>query len=339
MNAEILAEVVRGETVESVHRGHLVILDGEGETLFQIGNPELVTFFRSAAKTLQLIPCLMSGAAEHFNFGEREIALACASHSGEKMHTTLAAGMLDKCGLSERDLRCGSHLPFNETVADEMILTGEKPTQIHNNCSGKHSAMLAFAKFINAEIETYDHTENPVQQKILETISLFTDTPTGEIKIATDGCAAPNFAVSVKAMARSFAKLVNPPESFDEKLKTACGKIVEAKTKFPELIGGTERLDTLLMRAGRGKFISKIGAEGVWLCGVLPSEKFPKGLGIALKIEDGDDKRARAVISVEVLRRLGIFDAETLKEISPMPILNHRNDAVGKVKAVFNLNE
>ncbi len=337
MKSEILAEVIRGETVESIHRGHLIILNGEAETLFQIGDSELVTFYRSASKALQLIPCLTSGAAENFNFGEREIALACASHSGEKIHTMLAAEMLEKAELSESDLRCGSHLPFNEAVADEMIRTGEKPNQLHNNCSGKHSAMLAFAKFINAEIETYEHTDNPTQQKILETISLFTDTPIDEIKIATDGCAAPNFAVSVKAMARSFAKLVNPPDSFDEKLKTACGKIVEAKTKFPELIGGTERLDTLLMRAGRGKFISKIGAEGVWLCGVLPSEKFPKGLGIALKIEDGDDKRARAVISVEVLRQLGIFDRETLIQISPMPITNRRGDTVGKVQAVLNL--
>jgi L-asparaginase II len=193
--------------------------------------------------------------------------------------------------------------------------------------------MLAFAKHIGAKIETYEHFENPVQQKILETISLFTDVPIDEIKLAVDGCAAPNFAVSVKAMARSFVKIVNPPDDFDNKLKTACRKIVEAKTKFPELIGGTERLDTLLMQAGNGKFISKIGAEGVWLCGVLPSEKFQQGLGIALKIEDGDDKRARACVSVEVLRQLGMFDEETLREFSPLPITNRRSDIVGKVEA------
>jgi L-asparaginase II len=339
MQSEILAEVIRGETVESIHRGHLVILDGGGETLFQIGEPELVTFFRSAAKALQLIPCITSGAAEHINFGEREIALACASHSGEKIHTTLASEMLEKCGLSESNLKCGSHLPFNEAVSEEMIRADEKPTQIHNNCSGKHSAMLAFANFINADIATYEHAENPIQQEILETISLFTETPIEEIKLAVDGCCAPNFAVSVKAMARSFLKIIDPPESFDEKLKTACGKIVEAKTKFPELVGGMERLDTLLMQAGNGRFISKIGAEGVWLCGILPSEKFPKGLGIALKIEDGDDKRARAVISVEILRQLGIFEKETLEEISPMKILNRRGETVGKAKAVFNLHK
>ncbi|MGI9055293.1 MAG: asparaginase [Pyrinomonadaceae bacterium] len=339
MKSEILAEVIRGETVESIHRGHLIILDGAGETLFKIGDPELVTFFRSASKALQFVPCMTSGAAENFGFGEKEIALACASHSGEKIHTTLAAGMLEKAGLSETDLKCGTHLPFHEPTADEMIRNGEQPTQIHNNCSGKHAAMVAFAKYIGAEIETYEHSDNPIQQKILETISQFTDVPKNEIKLAVDGCAAPNFAVSVKAMARSFAKLVNPPDDFDENLKDACRKIVLAKTKFPELIGGTERLDTLLMQAGNGKFISKIGAEGVWLGGVLPSEKFPRGLGIALKIEDGDDKRARAVIAVEVLRQLGIFDAETLTEFAPLQIKNRRGETVGKIKPVFKFNE
>ncbi|MEO6589500.1 MAG: asparaginase [Pyrinomonadaceae bacterium] len=338
MKSEILAEVIRSETVESIHRGHLIILNADGETLFEIGDPEMVTFFRSASKALQAIPCLTSGAAEYFNFGEKEIALACASHSGEEIHTKIAAGMLEKIGLNESDLRCGAHLPFNEKRADEMIRNNEKPTQLHNNCSGKHAAMLAFAKFTNADIETYEHIENPIQQKILETIALFTNIPKDEIKLAVDGCCAPNFAVSLKAMARSFVKLVDPPDDFEEDLKTACRKIVEANIKHPELIGGTERLDTLLLEAGRGQFITKIGADGVWLCGILPSEKFPRSLGIALKIEDGDDKRARAVISVEILRQLGIFDEDTLKEISPLPILNRRSETVGKVKAVFNLN-
>lgn len=337
MNSEILAEVIRGETVESVHRGHLLILDGDGETLYKIGDPETVTFFRSAAKSLQVIPFLSSGGAEHFGYAEKEIALACASHSGEKMHVELAAEMLEKIGLSEKDLRCGAHLPFGEKRAEEMIRAGEKPTQLHNNCSGKHAAMLAFAKFTGADLETYEHLENPVQQKILETIALFTDVPIGEIKTATDGCCAPNFAVSLEAMARSFVKLIKPPDNFDEKLKNVCRKIVEANLNFPELIGGSERLDTLLLNQGNRQFITKIGADGVWMCGVLPSEKFPKGAAIALKIEDGDDKRARAVVSVEVLRRLGIFEKETLAEISPLPVLNRRGETVGQVKAYFDL--
>ncbi len=337
MKSEILAKVFRGETLESVHRGHLYIIDGAGNEIVQIGDAETICFIRSSAKPFQVLPFLTSGGAEHFGFTDKEIALACASHSGEKMHVELAAQMLEKIGLSETDLRCGAQMPFNEKRAEEIIRAGEKPSQLHNNCSGKHSAMLAFAKFVGTDLATYDRIENPIQQAILETISIFTETPTSEIPIAIDGCAAPNYALSVKAMAKSFLNLVVPQERFDVELKNACQKIVSAMLNFPELIGGSERLDTMLMQAAPGKFISKIGAEGVWLCGILPSEKYQSGLGIALKIEDGDDKRARAVVSVEVLRQLGIFENKTLAEISPLPILNRRGDMVGRVEAHFKI--
>ncbi len=338
MEAETLAKVIRGETLESIHRGHLLIVDGSGKEIAKIGNPETLAFIRSSAKPFQAIPFITSGAADAFGFLEDEIALACASHSGERIHTELVSKMLAKIGLSEPDLKCGAHLPFAEKRATEMVRTGEKPTQLHNNCSGKHAAMLAFASHIGADLKTYDLLENPIQQVILRTVSEFTETPTREIPIAVDGCAAPNFALSVRAMAKGFLKLVFPPKEFDENLRAACRRIVSAMWKHPELIGGTERLDTILMAAASGKFISKIGAEGVWLCGVLPSEKYPSGLGIALKIEDGDDKRARAVISVEVLRQLGIFEAEILKNYSPLPIKNRRGDGVGRVEANFILN-
>jgi L-asparaginase II len=337
MQSEILAKVIRGETVESIHRGHLLIIDGDGQEIARLGDADTVAFIRSSAKPFQVLPFLLSGGAERFGFLESEIALACASHSGERIHTTIAERMLKKIGLSESDLRCGAHLPFNEQRAEEMIRAGERPTQLHNNCSGKHAAMLAFALISGADLKTYDSIENPIQQAILRTVADFTETPRERIPIAVDGCAAPNFALSVRAMAKGFLKLVVPPESFDDKLREACRRIVKAMMNYPELIGGTERLDTLLMSAARGRIISKIGAEGVWLCGVLPSEKWQKGLGIAMKIEDGDDKRARAVVSVEVLRQLGIFEEKTLKDYSPLPIKNRRGDKVGRVEANVEL--
>jgi len=337
MKSEILAKVIRGETVESIHRGHLHIIDGKGRELVNIGDAETIAFIRSSAKPFQAIPFLTSGAADKFGFAENEIALACASHSGERMHTELAAQMLEKVNLSENDLRCGAHLPFSEKRAAEMLRNGETPSQLHNNCSGKHAAMLAFAKHIGADIKTYDLLENPIQQAILEIVARFTETPKNEIPTAIDGCCAPNFALSVRAMAKSFLNLIVPPESFDNDLKNACQRIVSAMLNFPELVGGSERLDTMLMEAKRGKFISKIGAEGVWICGVLPSKKYPHGLGISMKIEDGDDKRARAVVSVEVLRQLGIFENETLANISPLPILNRCGEAVGRVEANFKI--
>ena len=187
MPSEILANVIRGETVESIHRGHLIVIDGDGNTIASVGDPSTVTYFRSSAKAFQAIPFITSGAADAFGFTDDEIALAVASHSGEPMHVEIAARMLAKIGLSESDLRCGAHLPFNE--AERMLRAGETPTQLHNNCSGKHAAMLAFAKHIEADIETYDSPDNRIQKRILKCVSDFTEVPEDEIAIGIDGCA------------------------------------------------------------------------------------------------------------------------------------------------------
>ena len=333
MQPAILANVIRGETVESVHRGHLIVVDGKGEDILRLGTPDAVTFFRSACKPFQAIPFITSGACEEFGFSEEEVALACASHSGEPRHVRVARLMLERAGLTEAHLRCGTHLPFNEKEAERMMRAGERPTQLHNNCSGKHAAMLAFGKHIDADLATYDAVESPVQKAVLETISLFSECPVNKIKIGIDGCAAPNFALPLSAMARSFSNLIAPPENFGAEVRTACGRIVSAITNFPELIGGLERLDTMLMQVTAGRIISKVGADGVWLCGVLPSDKYPNGLGIALKIEDGDDKRARPVVAVEILKRLEVLLPDDLPELSPMPIKNRRGDVVGRVEA------
>ena len=334
MNSEILAHVIRGETVESLHRGHLIVLDGNGRTVFSLGDPSTVTYFRSSAKAFQAIPFFTSGAADAFGFHEEEIALSVASHSGERQHVAIASGMLAKIGLTESDLRCGAHLPFDETESHRMIAAGEKPTQLHNNCSGKHTAMLAFAKHIGADITSYDSPDSRIQQRILRCVSDFTEIPASEIGIGIDGCAAPNFALPVAAMAKSFVNLLAPTK-FPEPTQRACSRIVSAMLRYPELIGGSTRLDTMLMRAAPGKFISKVGADGVWLCGVLPCEKWPTGLGIALKIEDGDDYLSRPVVTVEVLRQLGILGSNVLPELSPMPIKNRRGDIVGRIVAAI----
>lgn len=332
MPAEILVNVVRGETVESVHRGHLIVIDGQGSTVASAGDPVAVTFLRSAAKPFQAMPFITSGAADEFGFSDEEIALACASHSGEARHVRIAQLMLERIGLTEAHLRCGTHLPFAEKEAERMLRAGEHPTQFHNNCSGKHAAMLALAKYLDADLAAYDAIGHPVQRVISKTVADLAELPETEIALAIDGCAAPNFAMPISAMARSFVNLVAPAK-FDENTQAACRRIVDAMTRFPELIGGTERLDTMIMQAAPGRVLSKVGADGVWLCGVLPSEKYPAGLGIALKIEDGDDKRARPVVAVELLRRLGILSDHDLTDVSPMPIKNRRGDTVGRTEA------
>jgi L-asparaginase II len=332
MPSAIVAKVIRGETVESIHRGHLIVLDGEGRTVASLGEPGTITFFRSACKAFQALPFITSGAADAFGFSDEEIALACASHSGEPRHVRIAQLMLERCGLTESHLRCGTHLPFSERESERMLRAGEHPNQLHNNCSGKHAAMLAFAKHLDADLASYDVFDHPVQKAILETIAGFAEVPEESIGLAVDGCAAPNFALPLAAMARSYINLTRPSK-FDEETQSACRRIVSAMIKFPDLIGGSERLDTMLMQAAEGRVISKVGADGVWLCGVLACEKWPAGLGIALKVEDGDDRRARPVAAVEILRQLEILADGDLPEVSPMPLRNRRGDPVGRVVA------
>ena len=334
--SEILAHVIRGNTLESLHRGHVVVIDGEGRTVASAGDPSQVTFFRSACKPHQAIPLITSGAADAFGFAEDEIAMACASHSGEPMHVEIVGRMLEKIGMRESDLRCGTHYPFSEAEARRMQREGENPTQLHNNCSGKHVGMLALAKHLGADIGTYEAIDHRVQQRMLRSVSAFTEMPADEIAIGIDGCAAPNFAVPIAAMAKSFMNLV-APDKLHPVIRSAALRVVSAMTHHPELIGGTERFDTILMRAAEGRMISKVGAEGVWLGGVLPYEKFPAGLAIALKIEDGDDLYSRSAVAVDLLRQLGVLAADDLGHLSPMPIKNRRGDQVGEIRSILKI--
>lgn len=337
MNSETLANVIRGGTVESIHRGHFIIVDGEGNTIASAGDPDTVTFYRSSCKFFQAIPLITSGAADAFGFDESEIALACASHSGQKRHVEVAASMLDKLGLDETALHCGTHLPFYRPEAEKLIREGKSPSTLQNNCSGKHSGMLAVARRIGADIETYEQPDNPVQQQILDVISKFTDTPKDEIAVGSDGCCVPNFAVPVRAMARSIVSLISRANSFGQDISDAAKRLIQASLNHPELIGGTDRLDTQIMQAAPDKVLSKVGADGVWLGGVMPCDQWPSGLGIALKIEDGDDNRGRPVVAVEILRQLGVLTKDDLSSISPMALKNRRSDVVGKVAAILSI--
>jgi L-asparaginase II len=340
-SAEQLVEVWRGPLVESRHRGHLIAVNGLGETVASLGNPEAVTFLRSSGKPFQTIPVIGSGAADHFQFTEREVAIACGSHSGESIHVETVRAMLAKIGLDESALKCGAHEPFSVDVSRQLIRDQQAPSVLQNNCSGKHAAMLALAKHIGAPIETYDEPANPVQQMILKTVSQFSNVPVEDIAIGVDGCAVPVFGMPVRAMALAYARLIAPSPDLEEPTRAACQRIVKAMTTCPEMVGGTKnRLDTELTRAGGGRLISKIGAEGVYTVGVLPSGDWPHGLGLALKVEDGDDHRARPPAVIDALRQLGVLaasDLESLSTYSPIVVKNRRGDHVGEVRAAFKL--
>ena len=339
--AEPLVEVRRGAITESRHRGHIVVVEPDGNVVASLGAPETVTFLRSSAKPLQALPLLVSGAAEKFGFTDKEIALACASHNGESIHTEVAASMLEKIGLGPDAMRCGVHEPYSLEVAAKLRQLGQSPNVLQNNCSGKHAGMLAVAKHLGAPIENYESPENPVQKAIADVVSQFSGVAVTDMAVAIDGCAAPIFGITMKAMALAYARLVSPPHSFEKATRDACERIVRVMSSYPELIGGTsDRLDTEIMKAAPGLLISKVGAEGVYTAGIKPSEAWPRGLGLALKIEDGDDKRARPTVVIESLRQLGVLKDESLEAVARyafFPVRNSRGDLVGEIRASFTL--
>jgi L-asparaginase II len=336
-----LVEVTRGTIVESRHRGHVVSVNGSGELIAYLGSPDTVTYLRSSAKPFQAIPLVASGAADRFGLTEQELAIACASHNGEPIHTAAVLSILNKIGLPPAALKCGTHEPFSAAETRKLRERGEEPNVLHNNCSGKHAGMLALALHLGAPTESYDQLDSPVQVSIRNVIQQFSGVTADALAIGIDGCGVPVFGMSVRAMALMYARMVAPPATFDDSIRTACARIVSAMTSYPELIGGTtERLDTEMMRAARGRVISKVGAEGVYTVGVLPCGEWPNGMGLALKIEDGENFRARPTVVIEALRQLGVLQDESLSAVAPYArfvVRNRRGDEVGEVRAAFDL--
>ncbi len=342
-DAAPLIEVRRGAIVESRHRGHIVAVTNDDRLLARLGAPETVTYLRSSAKPHQAIPLVASGAADRFHFTPEEIALACGSHSGEPVHVATVERMLEKIGLTADELKCGVHEPFSREAARELRRQGSAPNVLQNNCSGKHTGMLALALHLGAPAEEYDQLHSPVQQLILRTVAEFSGAGVEEIAVGVDGCGVPVFGLSLRRMAQMYARLVQPPAKFDAQTREACRRIVEAMLAHPEMVGGTtERLDTELMRVGGGTLISKVGAEGVYTIGALPSPGRARGFGLALKIEDGEDRRARPPAVIEALRQLNVLDAEMQRDLAAyakFTIRNHRGDAVGSVEPRFELEK
>jgi len=318
----VLVEVTRGPLVESIHRGSIAMADSQGKLVFALGDVETPVYPRSSLKPIQALPLIESGAAEAFGITEEEIALACASHSGEPIHTTRVAAWLARIGCNESDLACGPHPPRYEPVWEEMIKRGEAPTRLHNNCSGKHTGFLTVAKHWDIATHGYERFDHPVQQEVMATLSRLSgvrDLPHG-----VDGCAAPNFALPLSGFARALAKFADPT-ALDPVRGDAAKQIVGAMTRYPELVSGTGRACAILMRSCGGRAAVKTGAEGVY-AGIIPE----LGLGIALKIDDGAGRAAETAIAF-VLERFGLLgNDKAALAILNAPVLNTRNEVVGE---------
>jgi L-asparaginase II len=334
--------------VESRHRGFIAVVDAAGEIVASLGDIKTPAWFRSAAKPFQTIPIIASGAASRYGITQSELAVITGSHSGERVHLEAVLSILNKIALDESALKCGAHMPFDAASAKRLRAEKSQPKALHNNCSGKHAGMLAFAKHLDEPTEDYIDPDHPIQKRIRATLARFAGVHVDEIKIAVDGCSAPVFGLSVEAMARSYARLLGAEHGgIEPDLATAAEAAVNAMIEYPEMVGGTsDRLDTDLMLAANGhsavKIISKVGAEGVQLLGVKPSEHYPKGQGIAIKIEDGDTRRARDPVVIETLRQLGLLDDDQLAELARYArstVFNHREIEVGAVKTCFKLHK
>jgi L-asparaginase II len=338
----------RGGVLEAWHDVHVAIVDQTGRLVARTGDAELVTFWRSAAKPFQALPLVADGVMERFGLTDRDLALACASHSSEPAQVTQVREFLAKIGCSERDLLCGPHPPLSERVAQDYQARGVRLTAAYSNCSGKHAGMLALARHHDWPTAFYTRLEHPVQQRCLAEVSRWTEVPAADIKTGVDGCGVVCFGMSLRNMALAYARLANaeggtrnaeqrrdPRDAKDSPgpfhVPTSAFHVVEAMLRHPELVAGEGRPCTELMRAHPGRVIAKVGAEGVY-CALLPQQ----GLGVALKVADGH-ALASALALAAVLEALGLRPRPD--SLGARPNVNTRGEVVGELRVNGGLEQ
>jgi L-asparaginase II len=352
MPVQPIFETTRGQIVESVHYGSIAVVDSTGKLIASYGDPQAVAFLRSSAKPFQVLPFVERGGVEHFGFTPRELSLSCASHEGSDMHVQAVVELQKKIGIEESHLMCGSHMPGDVDELKRLIVHNLHPRTNHNNCSGKHTAMLAHAKMRGLPLENYLALDHPVQRDILASFAEMCLIPLNEIQLGTDGCSAPNFALPLYNAALGFARYCDP-RGLGESRAAACRRVTSAMMAYPEMMSGYGEFDEQLMKAGDGKFVTKRGAEGYQIVGILPGVLSPDspGIGIALKVSDGDasrmddmlasSNRVRPAVVIEILRQLGALTQEQMQALSPFgpvkEIRNHREIVTGKSYPVFTL--
>jgi L-asparaginase II len=324
-----LIEASRGGTPEVLHFGAVAVADTQGGVIASAGDAQFVTFTRSTLKPFQALAFLEAGGPRALGFTREQVAMTCASHSGEPMHVRQVQGMLDKSGLTYKRLQCGCHVPYFVELGQPA---GEYDERNHN-CSGKHSGMLAFCVLQGWPVESYLEPDHAAQQAIRSHVARAVGMDEGDLKMGVDGCAAPNYAMPLANLARAYARLAKG--TADTEFGESFAQLADSMKAHPELVSGTGRLDLAIMRAGRGDWVSKGGADGVQ---AVASQS--RGHAIALKISDGS-KVAVAAAVIEVMDQLGWLDEaqrEELRKWRSQEIRNVRGDLVGERKPLFRLS-
>lgn len=326
-----IAVTYRGGHPENVHHGSLAVVDAQGRLLASVGDVDSALFTRSSLKPFQAMP-LIAGFADTLELDDADIALLCSSHNGEPMHVDRVARLLARIGASEAALACGSHVPYFFGATGQTPAPGESFTRLHHNCSGKHTGMLLLAHALGQPLDGYLGPQHRVQQEIVRSVSHFSGVPAERLVRGTDGCSAPNFALPLRALAQAFARLtLSAPDPVYGK---APQRVARAMIRHPELVSGQGRNDLTLMDAGRGDWVSKVGADGVQ---ALAS--FGRGVGIAAKCSDGQLVPLMVAL-VSALDQLGWLDAAgraALASLIPPPMKNAADIEVGHMAAVLRL--
>jgi L-asparaginase II len=322
---ELDVVATRGTGIESRHHVHAAVVGPSDELVASAGDIDIVSSWRSCAKPFQAMPLVESGGFDELRWGDDQLALACASHGGEPEHVALAGGMLGDIGMEEGDLACGPHDPLSSRGLKLLRESGARLTRLHNNCSGKHAAMLARAQTAGFPTYGYERADHPVQRACLASVSEWSGVAEADIGEAVDGCGVVVFALPLDAMARAYARLARSTRDPD----STGARILNAMRTRPFLVGGTDRFDSILIEETEGRVISKVGAEGVHSVAV-PDQ----GIGIAVKVEDGA-QRAQFPAVLRILQTLGVLGSDLparLQDFLRRPIRNTRGETVGEVR-------
>lgn len=329
-----LVRVMRGGRVESIHRGHVAVVDATGRLLAWAGEPRLLVFPRSAFKPFQTVPLVESGAWDRSGLGDEALALVAGSHSGTDRHAEVARSILTAAQAEESALRCGSHPPYDDATAAALRARGEEPAPIRHNCSGKHAGMLLLARHLGAPLASYVDPGHPVQRRIFERFAEVLGEAWIDPEPAIDGCSAPTPRMPLSTLAHAFALLASGRDA-GGKEAPALARIRDAMRRHPEMVAGEGRLDTLLMRALPG-VIAKAGAEGVHVTGIPD-----RGIGIAVKIEDGTRRALGPAVTstLEALGLIGAREKDALAQHAGDRLRNFAGLEVGAVRGVVRLRE
>lgn len=300
----VLVEVTRGSEVESFHRGAAVIVDRSGRVVEAWGAIDRSVYPRSAVKPLQAVPLIATGAARGFQVTAAEVALACASHNGERLHTEAVAAWLKRLGCGVGNLECGAHVPWDRAAWEDLIRTGRPASPLHNNCSGKHAGFLTICRHMGFPLQGYTLLDHPVQAMVRDALSPLTGCPLHDAPRGVDGCGIPVYAIPLRGLATAMSRLA-AGAGLDGATAGALEKIRKSMIAHPYLVAGRERSCTELINALAPEVVIKTGAEGVYCAAVVG-----RGLGIALKIDDGAT-RASEVALTGILRRVNVIDDST----------------------------